>query len=71
MIEIGGKPILCHIMKFQKVHSTYEYAACCGQMQHVIWKYFANYFVHNSDATLDLSSNKMEIHVRCAEPRAN
>ena len=68
MIEIGGKPILWHIMKIYSTHGINEFVVCCGYKGYVIKEYFANYFLHTSDVTFDLCSNQMEVHVRSAEP---
>ncbi len=68
MIEIGGKPILWHIMKMYSAHGVNEFLICCGYKGYVIKEYFANYFLHMSDVTFDMSSNGMEVHQRNAEP---
>lgn len=68
MIEIGGKPILWHIMKMYAAHDVNEFIICCGYKAYVIKEYFANYFIHNSDITFDVKNNKMEIHQNSAEP---
>ena len=68
MIEIGGKPILWHIMKMYSHHGIYEFVVCCGYKGYVIKEYFANYFLHMSDVTFDMTSNQMEVHQRNAEP---
>lgn len=68
MIEIGGKPILWHIMKMYAAHGVNEFIICCGYKGYVIKEYFANYFIHNSDITFDVKNNKMEIHQNSAEP---
>jgi glucose-1-phosphate cytidylyltransferase len=68
MIEIGGKPILWHIMKIYSQHGVNDFIVCCGYKGYVIKEYFANYFVHQSDITFDLSNNEMEVHDRRAEP---
>ncbi len=62
MVEIGGKPMLWHIMKTYSYYGINEFIICCGYKQYVIKEYFANYFYHNSDMTVDLSTNKVEIH---------
>lgn len=67
MIEIGGKPILWHIMKLYSAHSVNDFVICCGYRGYVIKEYFANYFLHMSDVTFDIASNKMEVHQRNAE----
>src|SRR5512145_1013427 len=69
MVEIGGKPILWHIMKTYSAHGIHEFVICCGYKGYVIKEYFANYFLHMSDVTFDMSSdNKMVIHQRHVEP---
>jgi len=68
MIEIGGRPILWHIMKMYSAHGVNEFIICCGYKGYVIKEYFANYFLHMSDVTLDMSSNEMVVHERKAEP---
>lgn len=67
MIEIGGKPILWHIMKIYSFYGINEFIICCGYKGYVIKEYFANYFLHQSDITLDLSNNEIEIHHERAE----
>jgi glucose-1-phosphate cytidylyltransferase len=68
MIEIGGKPILWHIMKTYSHHGINDFVICCGYKGYVIKEYFANYFLHMSDVTFDMSKNSMEVHQRNAEP---
>jgi glucose-1-phosphate cytidylyltransferase len=68
MIEIGGKPILWHIMKMYSAHGIHDFIICCGYKGYVIKEYFANYFLHMSDVTFDMQQNKMEVHQRHAEP---
>jgi len=68
MVEIGGKPILWHIMKTYSAHGINEFVICCGYKGYVIKEYFANYFLHMSDVTFDMEQNKMEVHQRYAEP---
>ena len=68
MIEIGGKPILWHIMKTYSHHGINDFVICCGYKGYVIKEYFANYFLHMSDVTFDMSKNSMEVHQRSAEP---
>jgi glucose-1-phosphate cytidylyltransferase len=68
MIEIGGKPILWHIMKIYSTHGINEFVVCCGYKGYVIKEYFANYFLHMSDVTFDMEHNHMEVHQRHAEP---
>lgn len=67
MIQIGGKPILWHIMKHYARHGVNEFVICCGYKGYVIKEYFANYFLHSSDVTFDMSSNSMEVHNQRAE----
>lgn len=68
MIEIGGKPVLWHIMKIYSYHGINEFIICCGYKGYVIKEYFANYFLHQSDLTFDLSSNEIKIHQERSEP---
>jgi glucose-1-phosphate cytidylyltransferase len=68
MLEIGGKPILWHIMKLYSAHDVHEFVICCGYKGYVIKEYFANYFLHMSDVTFDMERNSMEVHQRHAEP---
>jgi len=68
MIEVGGRPILWHIMKIYSSHGINEFVVCCGYKGYVIKEYFANYFLHMSDVTFDMQGNKMEVHQRNAEP---
>jgi len=68
MIEIGGRPVLWHIMKIYSAHGINEFVVCCGYKGYVIKEYFANYFLHMSDVTFDMQHNKMEVHQRNAEP---
>ena len=68
MIGIGGRPILWHIMKIYSAHGIHDFVICCGYMGYVIKEYFANYFLHMSDVTFDMTHNRMEIHERHAEP---
>ncbi|MFK7746407.1 MAG: glucose-1-phosphate cytidylyltransferase [Roseobacter sp.] len=68
MIEIGGFPILWHIMKIYGAHGITEFVVCCGHKGYVIKEYFANYFLHTSDVTFDLKSNGIEVHNRYSEP---
>lgn len=68
MIEIGGKPILWHIMKIYSFHGINDFIICCGYKGYVIKEYFANYFLHQSDITFDMSKNEMKIHQERAEP---
>ena len=68
MIEIGGKPILWHIMKIYSHYGINDFIVCCGYKGYVIKEYFANYFLHTSDVTFDMQKNSMEVHQRFAEP---
>lgn len=68
MIEIGGRPILWHIMKIYSAHDVNDFIICCGYKGYIIKEYFANYFLHMSDVTFDMSINQMEVHCRNAEP---
>jgi glucose-1-phosphate cytidylyltransferase len=67
MIEIGGKPILWHIMKMYSYHGINDFIICCGYKGYVIKEYFANYFLHMSDVTFDMSNNQMKVHKKDAE----
>lgn len=68
MIEIGGRPILWHIMKIYAAHGVNDFIICCGYKGYVIKEYFANYFLHMSDVTFDMAANEMIVHQRRAEP---
>ncbi len=68
MIEIGGKPILWHIMKIYASHGINDFIICCGYKGYMIKEYFANYFLHMSDVSFDMKQNKMEVHQNSAEP---
>ena len=68
MVEIGGNPILWHIMKIYSHHGVNEFIICCGYKGYIIKEYFANYFLHMSDVTFDISSNQMHVHKEGAEP---
>lgn len=68
MIEIGGMPILWHIMKIYSSHGVNDFIICCGYKGYVIKEYFANYFLHMSDVTFDMKENTMHVHQRRAEP---
>lgn len=68
MIEIGGKPILWHIMKTYSAHGVNDFVICCGYKGYIIKEYFANYFLHMSDVTFDMAHNRMEVHQQKAEP---
>jgi glucose-1-phosphate cytidylyltransferase len=68
MVEIGGKPILWHILKIYNAHGINEFLICCGYKGYVIKEYFANYFLHMSDVTFDMGMNSMKVHHKTAEP---
>lgn len=68
MIEIGGMPILWHIMKLYAHHGVTDFVVCCGYKGYIIKEYFANYFLHMSDVTIDLANNRLEVHQHQAEP---
>lgn len=68
MVEIGGKPILWHVMKIYGSHGITDFIICCGYKGYVIKEYFANYFLHMSDVTFDMKNNQMEVHQKHAEP---
>ena len=68
MVEIGGKPILWHVMKIYSAHGIREFIICTGYKGYIIKEYFANYFMHMSDVTFDIANNSMEVHQRKAEP---
>ncbi|CAM3858552.1 glucose-1-phosphate cytidylyltransferase [Parendozoicomonas haliclonae] len=68
MVEIGGKPILWHIMKIYSSHGINDFVICCGYKGYLIKEYFANYFLHTSDITFSMKDNKMEVHYKRAEP---
>jgi glucose-1-phosphate cytidylyltransferase len=68
MIEIGGRPILWHIMKSYSAHGIYDFVVCLGYKGYIIKEYFANYFLHMSDVTFDMRNNKMTVHQNNAEP---
>jgi len=68
MIEIGGMPILWHIMKIYSAYDINDFVICCGYKGYMVKEYFANYFLHMSDVTFDVKNNKMEVHRKFAEP---
>jgi len=68
LVEIGGMPILWHIMKIYSVHNINDFIICCGYKGYLIKEYFANYFLHMSDVTFDMKNNTMEVHQKNAEP---
>jgi glucose-1-phosphate cytidylyltransferase len=67
MIEIGGKPVLWHLMKIYSAHGIKDFVICCGYKGYVIKEYFANYFLHNSSVTFDLKTNQMKVHDNTSE----
>jgi glucose-1-phosphate cytidylyltransferase len=68
MIEIGGRPLLWHIMKIYSAHGVDDFVICCGYRGYLIKEYFANYVLHMSDVTFDMADNRMEVHQQHAEP---
>ena len=68
MVEIGGKPILWHILKMYAHHGVNDFVICCGYKGYLIKEYFANYFLHTSDVTFDMRNNRMDVHHKRAEP---
>ena len=68
LVEIGGHPILWHIMKTYSAHGVDDFVVCCGYRGYMIKEYFANYFLHMSDVTFDMANNQMEVHEQHAEP---
>ena len=68
MVEIGGKPVLWHVMKIYSSHGIRDFIICTGYRGYVIKEYFANYFLHMSDVTFDMEKNSMEVHEKHAEP---
>lgn len=68
MVEIGSRPILWHVMKLYSAHGINDFIICAGYKGYIIKEYFANYFLHMSDVTFDMSQNKMEVHQRRSEP---
>jgi len=68
MVEIGGKPILWHIMKMYSTHGVNDFVICCGYKGYLIKEYFANYFLHQSDVTFSMKTNSVEVHHKRAEP---
>ena len=68
MVEIGGKPILWHIMKIYSTHGLNDFIICLGYKGYIVKEYFANYFLHRSNVTFDIAENKMEVHGHVAEP---
>lgn len=68
MIEIGGKPVLWHIMKIYSAHGIRDFIICCGYKGYMIKEYFANYYLHQADVTFDMANNRMDVHQNTAEP---
>ena len=68
MVEIGGKPILWHIMKIYSAHGINDFIICCGYKGYLVKEYFSNYFLHQSDVTFNMRKNTMEVHNKRAEP---
>lgn len=68
MVEVGGRPILWHIMKIYSAHGINDFIICCGYKGYTIKEYFANYFLHMSDVTFDMRFNQMSVHCGYAEP---
>ncbi len=68
MIEVGGRPILWHILKMYSSHGINEFVICCGYKGYIVKEYFSNYFLHMSDVTLDIQLNQMQVHHKKAEP---
>ncbi|HSV29040.1 MAG TPA: glucose-1-phosphate cytidylyltransferase, partial [Candidatus Omnitrophota bacterium] len=68
MVEIGGKPIIWHIMKIYSAHGINDFVVCLGYKGYMIKEYFANYFLHMADVTIDLGKNSLEVHQNAAEP---
>ena len=68
MVEIGGRPILWHVMKIYSSHGINDFVICAGYKGYIIKEYFANYFLHMSDVTFDMSNNSMDVHQKNAEP---
>ncbi|MBI3776930.1 MAG: glucose-1-phosphate cytidylyltransferase [Gammaproteobacteria bacterium] len=68
MVEIGGMPMLWHILKIYSAHGVNDFIICCGYRGYQIKEYFANYFLHMSDVTFDMANNRMEVHEKHAEP---
>jgi glucose-1-phosphate cytidylyltransferase len=68
MVEIGGRPLLWHLMKIYSAYGIHDFVICCGYKGYIIKEYFANYFLHMSDVTFDMEKNQMHVHQRKAEP---
>lgn len=68
MVEVGGRPILWHIMKLYSAHGVSDFIVCCGYKGYMIKEYFANYLLHSSDITIDLAKDSIEVHRRASDP---
>lgn len=68
MVEIGGKPLLWHILRLYSYYDINDFIICCGYKGYIVKEYFANYFLHTSDVTFDMATNEMEVHAKNAEP---
>ena len=68
MVEIGGRPVLWHILKIYSAHGINDFVICLGYKGYLIKEYFANYFLHMSDVTFDMANNRMQVHQQFAEP---
>ena len=68
MVEIGGRPILWHVMKLFSAHGVHQFVICLGYRGYVIKEYFANYYLHSSDVTFDVARGSMEVHQETAQP---
>ena len=68
MVEVGGRPILWHIMKIYSAHGINDFIICCGYRGYIIKEYFANYFLHQSDVTFNMKNNTMQVHQKRVEP---
>src|SRR4051812_10953258 len=68
MVEIGGRPILWHIMKLYSAQGINDFIVCCGYKGYIIKEFFANYFLHTSDVTFDMATNSMDVHRKSGEP---
>ena len=68
MVEIGGRPVLWHILKIYSSHGVNDFVICCGYKGYMIKEYFANYFLHMSDVTFDMAHNRMDVHQQSVEP---
>lgn len=68
MVEVGGRPLLWHILKIYSFHGINDFVICCGYKGYIIKEYFANYFLHSSDVTFHMKNGRMEVHRQSAEP---